>query len=252
MIELSYHETLSRIIKNSGLTLRDLSEKCKEEYNLRIDPSYLSKLQSGKQSPASDEVNITIAKVCDADVEELLFEAYMEKAPDSIKLFMKNMINYFRKMTIAMSKAQVPKEIAETYEKIINDTPSWEFVKVMLNEESLKLPEQDGTIFYESDNPEHKNILIAANPLLNIPMPDNSMEPIIPQGAALQLGEVDEIEENDIVLAVIDGKDSVVRRYVLVEDKIILIAENTKFKPIITDKESVVIVGKVKSFIKEL
>ena len=58
-------------------------------YGVSINPSYISKLRTGKQPPASDDVNIAIAKACgfEKQIEDFLFEAYLEKSPEYIKIY---------------------------------------------------------------------------------------------------------------------------------------------------------------------
>lgn len=81
---LSYKKLLSELVKNSGLTLRDIADRCRER-GVSIDPSYISKIQTGKQAPPSDEVSRVLAEVLESDPIELIWLGYVEKAPEEIK-----------------------------------------------------------------------------------------------------------------------------------------------------------------------
>lgn len=87
---MGYKELLSDLVKNSGLTLREIADKCKE-LGISIDPSYISKLQTGKQAPPSDEVSRILAEALGADPIELIWLSYTEKAPDEIKPSLKRL-----------------------------------------------------------------------------------------------------------------------------------------------------------------
>lgn len=80
---MSYQEMIKRAITNSGKSLSFISRKCFEE-GVDVSPSYLSKLQGGKMSPASDKVNNVLAKVLNIDSEKLLVAAYKEKVPAAV------------------------------------------------------------------------------------------------------------------------------------------------------------------------
>lgn len=81
---MKYSDLLKKYIKESRLTLDEVSEKIEEE-GLTASKQYLSKLQNGKTPPASEKMNKALARITGGDEEKLIFEAYMEKAPDEVK-----------------------------------------------------------------------------------------------------------------------------------------------------------------------
>lgn len=246
---MSYHKMLSNMIKNSRFTLKEIVEKCKQE-GISIDPSYISKLQSTSQPPASDEVNIALAKVCGIDPDELLFEAYMEKAPDMIRDLITELIKFVKGfMKYAMLQG-LPQEMVSLIEQEIKSYSDLYWLKQMSGENLSKM-------FDSMSNPDTAGIFeeeghkVVINPYFGISMPDNSMSPLIPDGSKLQLDEPDDLNNGDIVVAVV--KDQyMIRRYVPIDSKIILIAENTSFEPLTFSKKNLKILGKVKSYTKEL
>jgi transcriptional regulator with XRE-family HTH domain len=80
---LKYSVLLSNAIQDKNYSLSDLANKL-EEFDVKIDKGYLSKLRSGTKSPASDRVNEALAKVLNIDPLELRIAAYKEKIPDDV------------------------------------------------------------------------------------------------------------------------------------------------------------------------
>jgi transcriptional regulator with XRE-family HTH domain len=83
-VEMRYHELLSQYIKNSGLTLRQISAEC-EKHGISMDSSYISRMQTGKVPPPSEEVSRTIATICNQDPQPLIMQGYIDKAPEPIQ-----------------------------------------------------------------------------------------------------------------------------------------------------------------------
>ena len=85
---MSYSEMLSQIIEESELSLRQISKRC-ADLDLNITPSYISQLKNGKLPPPSEEVSLVLAKACGSKNQaQLVFQGYMEKAPELVKEYM--------------------------------------------------------------------------------------------------------------------------------------------------------------------
>jgi transcriptional regulator with XRE-family HTH domain len=56
-----------------------------EKLGLSASKQYLSRLQNGKNPPASEELNRALAKVTGGDADQLIWDGYIEKAPEEIK-----------------------------------------------------------------------------------------------------------------------------------------------------------------------
>jgi len=80
---LKYHEILSELIKKSGKNLKNIANECQGR-GIRVDASYISKLQTAKKPPASDRLNRILAEVLGGDPEALVVAAYREKIPTEI------------------------------------------------------------------------------------------------------------------------------------------------------------------------
>jgi hypothetical protein len=83
---MNYTELLSNYIEKSRLSHREISRRCKE-LGKSVSQAYISQLVRGDVPPASDEVNEVIAKVIDANIDELYIASYLEKMPDNIRNF---------------------------------------------------------------------------------------------------------------------------------------------------------------------
>lgn len=81
-----YSELLTSYIKDSGLSLGEISKKMLDEKGVRIDRSYISMLRNNKtKNPASDEINRALAEITGGDPDKLVYAAYIEKAPKELK-----------------------------------------------------------------------------------------------------------------------------------------------------------------------
>lgn len=81
---MKYSEMLRQAISSTGLPLRRIANKF-DDYGVNIDPSYLSRLQTGKSSPATDDINKIIAMVLGIDEYKLRLAAYLGKIPDDLQ-----------------------------------------------------------------------------------------------------------------------------------------------------------------------
>lgn len=80
---MCYREILREAINKSGKSLDLIAKECFVG-GFNVTTSYLSKLQNGKKSPASDKVNNILAKVLNIDADKLLVAAYREKVPAAV------------------------------------------------------------------------------------------------------------------------------------------------------------------------
>jgi len=253
---MSFSEVLSEAIKESQYSLRQIAMKCDNEYNLKIDPSYISKLQSGKQSPPSDEVTETLAKVLGIDPDKLLFYAYMEKAPEIIKKFFSSLENYLRTvlknyMLMNFPTKKPPKEVIEAIEKKIDNLPMWEIVQQIIKQD-YPFGSENNQLFLKSHDPKLKNMIINVNNVFGLTMPDNSMEPLIKKGSLLNIDGDNKPANGDIVIALKENNNYYVRNYFDLGTKVLLTAENKKFQPINEDKNNFKAIVRVKSYVTEL
>ncbi|MED1911018.1 LexA family transcriptional regulator [Brevibacillus laterosporus] len=232
---MNYYETLSELIKSSGLTLKEIAEKCRE-LGVKIDPSYISKLQTKKQPPASEEINRALAQVCGGDIDNLVFLGYFEKNPENIKLFIERSIEQFKEATKLLLSMQIPKEKLSLAQQQFDALSPVIFVNQVAQQDPKKLEDTENNLLEK-----------IVNSISEIRMIDDSMEPKIPLNSLLDIDKVGEIKNGDYVLLELEGKITTVRRYVCIEDKVVLISENPYYQSYELNMTETKILGKVKS-----
>lgn len=77
-----YHEILRKYIESSPLSIKEILQKCKEEYGISVSRPYISNLINERFSPPSHEISRAIALVTGNDPEPLIIAALEEKAND--------------------------------------------------------------------------------------------------------------------------------------------------------------------------
>jgi len=246
---MSYSHAVKNMIKKSGATLQDIANRCTDA-GVQITPSYLSKLQSGKQAPASEEVNIAIAEACNGDPDDLLFEAYLEKAPTLLKDFVSKLISSLKKVMINVLPDDTPKALKQATINHINFMPDRELISIIAHDEDDPLTTLGNTYFGKDFLTE--DLRMPISPITGIPMPDNSMMPIIPEGALLQLTTHNNFKDGDIIVAETPDKKILVRRFVKLGAQSALIAENREYESITLKRKDIKVIARVKSFVKEL
>lgn len=226
---MGYKELLSNMISNSNLKLKEIADKC-EEIGVKINPSYISRLQTGNQAPASDEVNTAIATVCGGDVELLRFEASVEKSPDIVKTFVNEVTSYFRETTKQLFSAKLPEAVLPIVLEQIDSMSKLDIVNNF-----LKMDKADGL-----ENKAEINM----GPRIE----DDSMEPLIPQGAIINIDREVEIKTGDYVVAEINEVGVMIRRIVIGDDEIVFLPENTIYECLQIEKDNVKLLGKVTGY----
>lgn len=228
---MNYYEKLNQMIEKSNLTLKEIAEKCML-YGVSINPSYISKLRTGKQPPASDDVNIAIAKACgfEKQIEDFLFEAYLEKSPEYIKNLLLEITDFFSNTAQTILETQAPSHLLPLIKAQFNQMTRYDIVRQTLN--------NAGTV--------NK---INIQPSKSIKMTDDSMEPLIPKGAILHFEEIDKIENGDVIVTMSD-ESYLIRKVVLVEDKTVLMALKKEIKPIIISDINAQFLGRITSITK--
>lgn len=254
---MSYANFLSNTIKNSGYSLRAIASICEKKYNVKITASYLSRLQQeGNRNPASEKVNIAIAKVCGINPDDLIFEADLERAPENVKNIVDLMVNYIKSMYISLmpnvnikdTKAQ---ELFESEMNKYINMGTREFITEMLNQDiDIQKPLEKEFSILEDDNELLNDMFMKFT--VGIKMLDNSMFPIIKQGAKLELVKLDEYSNGDIISVQLNDNTNLIRTYVKSGNNVVLIPANQDFETLTIPKKDIEIKGKVKSYTIDL
>jgi len=249
---MSYSDILSKLIKESNLSHKEISEKCKY-FGKPIDPSYISKLVNGKIAAPSDELTKVISKVLGIDEQKLILEAYLDKAPKELLDFINDI--RFTMITSAsmIYESSIPTEMFDVMRQTLDTLPLSDFILgINSNEQFSKLSLDNNTLTTQFDSGEDKfNINI--NTPTGIPVKDNSMYPLIPEGSLITLEIRENYKDGDILcFNKIDGKEIFIRKCFFKDMLLLLVPLNSGYDSLALTHSEVNILGKVKKVIYEI
>ena len=227
---MSYSEMLSQIIEESELSLRQISKRC-ADLDLNITPSYISQLKNGKLPPPSEEVSLVLAKACGSKNQaQLVFQGYMEKAPELVKEYM-------------LASSALNKIMLETLCQTDSNGPmSQEFKKHIESMDVLSTLDLTSRFVNANDSSAAKELIRditlasgeavkadANGQMINLFLGDDSMVPQIPSHAYLYIlpTKTDLLKNRDIIAIYPEGRRiPTLRRIFFVGDQILLVPDN--------------------------
>ena len=249
---MTYAEMLDAIIEESELSLRQISKLC-TQFDISITPSYISQLKNGKLPPPSPEVSLALAKVCNSkNQSQLVFQGYMEKAPDVIKEYM-------------LASSQLNRIMLESLCRAENSTMTQESIDYLKNLDILSTLEMSSR-YINPDNKLTPNDLIreitlssggvskinAQGDMINFFLGDTSMSPTIPIHSYIYIlpTKLELLKERDIIAFYPNNrKQPTLRKIFYTNDKILLIPEDKAYQIyIIESYEDIEYIGKVVSY----
>lgn len=249
---MNYADMLDAIIAESELSLRQISKLC-TQFDISITPSYISQLKNGKLPPPSPEVSLALAKVCSSkNQSQLVFQGYMEKAPDVIKEYM-------------LASSQLNRIMLESLCKVDNSALSQEALDYLRNMDILSTLEMSSK-YVSPDNTKSSSDLIreitlssggvskvqAQGDMINFFLGDTSMNPTIPVHSYMYIlpTKLELLKERDIIAFYPNNrKQATLRRIFHSNDKILLIPEDKAYQIYIVDSfEDIDYLGKVVSY----
>ena len=249
---MTYAEMLDAIIEESELSLRQISKLC-AQFDISITPSYISQLKNGKLPPPSPEVSLALAKVCNSKKQsQLVFQGYMEKAPDVIKEYM-------------LASSQLNRIMLESLCKAENNTMSKESMEYLKNLDILSTLEMTSK-YLDPENPLSPNDLVreitlssggvskvqAQGDMINFFLGDTSMNPTIPVHSYIYIlpTKLELLKERDIIAFYPNNrKQATLRRLFFSNNKILLIPEDKTFQIYMLENfEEIDYLGKVVSY----
>jgi transcriptional regulator with XRE-family HTH domain len=197
---MGYAEMLDEIISESELSLRQISKLC-TQFNISITPSYISQLKNGKLPPPSPEVSLALAKVCNSKKQaQLVFQGYMEKAPDVIREYM-------------LASSQLNRIMLESLCKADNNTMPREALDYLKNLDVLSTLEMSSRYIGSDSNLNSPDLIReitlssggvvkvqAQGDMINFFLGDTSMSPTIPvHSYSIFATRLELLKERDII-----------------------------------------------------
>lgn len=249
---MSYAEMLDAIISDSELSLRQISKLC-AQFDISITPSYISQLKNGKLPPPSPEVSLALAKVCNSkNQSQLVFQGYMEKAPDVIKEYMLAASQLNRIMLESLCKAENSALSQESidYLRSMDNLSALEMSSKYINPENQLSPSDLIREITLSSGGVSK--VQAQGDMINFFLGDTSMSPTIPVHSYMYIlpTKLELLKERDIIAFYPNNrKQATLRRIFYSNDKILLIPEDKTYQIFIIDGfEDIEYLGKVVSY----
>ena len=250
--KVNYAEMLNNMIEKSKLSLRQITKRC-ADLDLSITPSYISQLKNGKLPPPTPEVSMILAKACDSkEQSKLIFQGYLEKAPDVIReyMFASSQLNKIMLETLCKSQDEQPmSENALAHLREMDILTTIEMSSKYVKEGSVdivkdlvkKITVDSGDIARENNGE-----------VLTTFLSDNSMAPSVPMHSFVYIvtTRVELLKDRDIV-AFYPGnrKTLTLRRIFFVRDKILLIPDEKNSEILIIDSfDEIDYIGKLTSY----
>lgn len=227
---MNYSEMLTQIVEESELSLRQISKRC-SDLNLNITPSYISQLKNGKLPPPSEEVSLILAKACGSKKQaQLVFQGYMEKAPQLVKEYMlaSSALNKIMLQTLCQTDNNGPvstefKKHIESLDVLATLDLTSRYVSAENTSAAKDLIKE---ITLKSGGPVRAD---AGGQMVNMFLCDDGMAPLIPNHAYLYvLPTKTELLKNRDVLAIYpEGRRiPTLRRLFFVGEQILLTPDN--------------------------
>jgi len=254
---MAYKDILAKAIKDKGLSLRELANKCKD-LGVNITPSYISQIQTGKLPPPSDEVSKAISNICGVDENVLILEAYFDKAPSCLIFALE-----FLKMDDDSNRLNISNflerngyiEFAEQGREYINHRTLAEFIADVYSDmqngsTTISRNSGDNTEGIEQETTEENSIL----PFMKTEMKDNAMYPLIPINSTVFFESNNSYNNGEIICFSINNeKDNFMIRKYFIKDKLIILTPlNSEFEPIVCNLSDIKIFGKVNKIITNI
>jgi len=248
---MNYAGMLSKMIDKSKLSLRQITKRC-ADLELSITPSYISQLKNGKLPPPSPEVSMILARACDSkEQSKLIFQGYLEKAPDVIKeyMFASSQLNKIMLESLCKSQDVSVSDDAISYLKELDILTTIELSSKYVKEGNVEIVEDlVKTITVESGGFARES----TGELVTKFLVDGSMTPTIPMHSFLYIisTRTELLKDRDIVAFYpANSKSLTLRRVFFVKDKILLIPDDRNAEIYIIDSfDEIDYVGKVTSF----
>lgn len=239
---MPYSKLLKNLIEEKDMTYKELSTKC-NTLGQKIDPSYISKIISGKASIPSDDISKALAEALDEHSDLLVLEALLDKAPNTILDFLNKIKFIAVNAYLPILGKDNPQFVALKH--LIDSLPLSKFILEVnsmpaFNSNTLNIDSNEVKINYD----ENTSVSFQLNESFVIPITDDSMEPILPKGSKVSFKN--NYENGDIVIfTIIENKEMLIRRFYEENDLYIFTALNAKYKPLIYKKDDIEILGKV-------
>lgn len=261
VIDMPYTQLLNEMISKSGLTVKEISERCTQS-GAKVTPAYISTLKNDKNDRVpSDELSRAIAKACGADENLLVIQAYLDKAPKEVSKVIELLKTTFLMGIMGIVENELTTQEQRNLEKITDEMPLAEFVSMLAKiDTKLNIKKMQGTMSFKSTSQNDEfTIKQTLSQAAGIAVSDNGMAPIISKGnkVTVEIKALKEYKTGDVLCFTEKEapKKILVRKAVFNGEgrkSITLLPVNAEFTPKTVNTDSLIILGKVKQIIVDL
>lgn len=258
---MAYTELLNEVINQSGLTVKEIAERCTAN-GVKVTAAYISTLRNDtKNRTPSDEMSRAIAKACGwKDENALVIEAYIDNAPPEFK----GVFDFIREMFVhtfaSIFENSLTEDAAKAYKEQLERIPMCELIRELGKPiDSMNFEKQFGTMnmsaHTESDGIKAE---ITAKQAVGFDVTDDSMYPTMPKGskATLEYCDLDKYKDGDI-LAYIEKNTTALmyRKAAFLNEQhtqVAMFPMNSDFQTKTYNVEDITILGKVTQVITKI
>lgn len=253
---MPYTKLLNQLIDNSGLTVKEIAQKCTED-GVKVTPAYISTLRNDTNNRApSETMSKAIARACGNKNEDILVvEGYIDGAPEAFK----SVIEFLRESALtvmlgAFANSYSEEEIAIA-RKAVEEMPLAGLVMAMSKEKSEMLKTY-GTMNIKSKiSDDELKTEVQLKQAVGFDVTDNSMFPTLPKGAKVTLEMCEKYKDGDI-LAFVDKDNTLMYRKVgFIGDArsaVAMFPLSTEYETKVYNTDEISIIGKVVQVIVDI
>ncbi len=256
---MAYTQLLNSIIEQSGLTVKEIAEKC---VNMGVDvtPAYISTLRNDKNNRTpSDKVSRALAEACNCQHKNILVvEAYLQNAPQEFNGLMEMLRGLVITSGMSMIENRLTTQDIKEVDEMLKSFPMAELICDMSKEQVMNGIKKGYGSFNLKASKQLDDIKIKQEITpIGLPITDNGMSPIIKANdlVTIETLNFDEYKTGDIVYCFKNGeKKKAFARKIIIYDKkqITLLPINNEYSPEIVSINDIVIMGKVKKVISTI
>jgi len=250
---MPYTQLLNRLIDKSGLTAKEIAERCKQQ-GQEITASYVSILRKeANERIPSDDVSYVLEEVLSVPKNTLVLEAYLDSAPDVLKEFFRNMKAQAFELAFRAIDSAIPIDEAER-EQIAAQLDQMPLAQVLLQLSQQKQPGFDQNFITRSEQTEDGQLTVSMGMNMDFPITDSSMQPILPEGSKVKLKLQEEYRSGEVVAIIPLGEKTMIFRklYDIKDGNRMLMPLNPDFDVIEFDPATMLIFGRVEAVVTTL
>lgn len=256
---MAYTQLLNSIIEQSGLTVKEIAEKC-VKMGVDVTPAYISTLRNDKNNRTpSDKVSRALAEACNCQHKNILVvEAYLQNAPQEFNGLMEMLRGFVITSGMSIMENKLTTQEIREADEILKSFPMAELICDMSKEQVMNSIKKGYGSFNVKASKQFDDIKIKQEITpTGLPITDNGMSPIIKANdlVTIEALNFEEYKTGDIVYCFKNGekKKAIARKIIIYNsNQITLLPINNEYNPEIVSKDDIVIMGKVKKVISTI